>query len=325
MNCARGRRGSCCRGNHGGRAAAHGTLLAPGAADSYGVIANYYARVSYSDWVFGELLDGLEALGVMNRTAVAFSSDHGDFQGNYGLVRSRSSPAPHLAPLMYHDCSLPSFTSTASQVEKWSGAADDLLLRVPLVLRLPGGGAPRSIAAPVQLFDILPTFMELAGLSGWLSNPGNVTGYVQFGASLLPWTRGETPPPAGVHPYVYAGEQGRVPGGGATRAMLTLISPPAAPHAQRLATTGSTRSSTTTPRRTRRGRTRTSSTTRAARRSTSRRHTACDLSPCAMRRTSSSTARGGRCATRRAVSARGRHHTACVLRTHRDRLVSCTT
>lgn len=91
-----------------------------------------------------------------------------------------------------------------SQVEKWSGAADDLLLRVPLVLRLPGGGPPLIVPEPVQLFDLLPTFLELAGVGGWLSNAGNVTGYVQFGASLLPWAQGEVPPPGGVHPYVYA-------------------------------------------------------------------------------------------------------------------------
>ena len=51
---------------------------------SYQVVSQYYARVTYVDWVFGQLLDGLESLGLMNRTAVAFASDHGDFQGNYG-------------------------------------------------------------------------------------------------------------------------------------------------------------------------------------------------------------------------------------------------
>ena len=156
--------------------------------------------------------------------------------------RSQLPISPRLRATSTPSSSSSSSSTAAFQVEKWSGAADDLLLRVPLVLRLPGGGAPRSIAAPVQLFDILPTFMELAGLGGWLSNPGNVTGYVQFGASLLPWTRGETPPPAGVHPYVYAGGQGGVPEGGASRAMPTRIPsfslcvPPLG--TQRLATTG---------------------------------------------------------------------------------------
>ena len=33
-----------------------------------------------------QLMTGLDALPVTKDTVVAFSSDHGDFQGNYGLV-----------------------------------------------------------------------------------------------------------------------------------------------------------------------------------------------------------------------------------------------
>ena len=51
---------------------------------SYSVIANYYARITYADWIFGQLLDGLEFLNLMQSTAVAFSSDHGDFQVRKG-------------------------------------------------------------------------------------------------------------------------------------------------------------------------------------------------------------------------------------------------
>jgi arylsulfatase A-like enzyme len=154
---------------------------------SYKVAAQYFARVTYADWVFGELLTGLKALGLADTTAVAFASDHGDFMGNYGLV------------------------------EKWSGSGDDLLLHVPLALSVPGrAGGGQRVSAPVQLFDLLPTFMELAGAGGWLVSDDNVTGYVQFGNSLLPWlppaagtpeaaaqAAAPTPTPA-VHPYVYA-------------------------------------------------------------------------------------------------------------------------
>ena len=61
-----------------------------------------------------------------------------------------------------------------------------------------------TVSDPVQLFDILPTFLALAGIDNWLCNTTNVTGYVQFGSSLLPWAEGGTPSPAGVHSYVYA-------------------------------------------------------------------------------------------------------------------------
>jgi hypothetical protein len=55
----------------------------------------------------------------------------------------------------------------------------------------------------VQLFDIFPTFLELANASSLLCSTSNVTGYVQFGTSLVPWLRGQAPstPP---HEYVFA-------------------------------------------------------------------------------------------------------------------------
>ncbi len=143
-----------------------------GDAFSYKVAANYFARVTYTDYIFGELLAGIDALGLTPSTVVATSSDHGDFFGNYGLV------------------------------EKWSGSGDDLLLHVPLAVRIPGGPTGVRVSQPVQIFDLLPTFLELAGAGSFLSSPSNVTGYVQFGKSLVPWLQGGTP--SDVHDFVYA-------------------------------------------------------------------------------------------------------------------------
>lgn len=140
---------------------------------SYAVAANYFARVTYSDWIFGQLLQGIDALPLSQRTVVAFSSDHGDFFGNYGLV------------------------------EKWSGSGDSLLLQVPLAIRVPGAPAGIRVFDPVQIFDLLPTFLELAGIGGWLCSESNVTGYVQFGTSLLPWVVGNASA-ANPHKYVFA-------------------------------------------------------------------------------------------------------------------------
>ena len=146
---------------------------------SYKIAADYFARVSYTDWVFGELLQGIDSVpGLTERTVVAFSSDHGDFFGNYGMP------------------------------EKWSGAGDDLLLHVPLAIRVPGGTPGVVVNTPVQVLDLFATFLELGNVSSWLVSPtitsatANVTGYVQHGLSLLPWTMGRTPDV--VHPYVYA-------------------------------------------------------------------------------------------------------------------------
>jgi hypothetical protein len=46
------------------------------------------------------------------------------------------------------------------------------------------------------------TFLDLASVDEWLCSDSNVTGYVQFGLSLVPWLLGSTP--AVVHDYVYA-------------------------------------------------------------------------------------------------------------------------
>ncbi len=57
---------------------------------SYQIAANYFARVSYTDYVFGVLMEGLDSMPLAANTVVAFSSDHGDFFGNYGLVEKWS-------------------------------------------------------------------------------------------------------------------------------------------------------------------------------------------------------------------------------------------
>lgn len=62
------------------------------------------------------------------------ASDHGDWAGDYGLV------------------------------EKWSNAMDDSLLRVPLIIRAPGCAAGHVVHEPVELHDIMPTCLELAGV-----------------------------------------------------------------------------------------------------------------------------------------------------------------
>ena len=56
--------------------------------------ASIDARIPPVDWLFGQVVDALDALPLANRTGVFFSSDHGDFQGNYHLVsRARSVAA----------------------------------------------------------------------------------------------------------------------------------------------------------------------------------------------------------------------------------------
>ena len=84
--------------------------------DFYRIQGTYLGMISYTDYLFGELLDGIKAAGLYERTAIFFSSDHGDFAGDYhasalGLQPSMStppspprslfSPLPLLSPLAH--------------------------------------------------------------------------------------------------------------------------------------------------------------------------------------------------------------------------------
>ena len=113
----------------------------------YEIQKSYLEMISYTDYTFGVLLEGLKKSGFEENTAVFASSDHGDFGGDYGLV------------------------------EKWPGGADDVLTRVPLFIRVPGGRKGYVSKAPVQTADIMETMIDLAGIE---------TDFVRFAKSLLP-------------------------------------------------------------------------------------------------------------------------------------------
>mmetsp|Transcript_32776 Transcript_32776/g.65235 ORF Transcript_32776/g.65235 Transcript_32776/m.65235 type:complete len:349 (-) Transcript_32776:240-1286(-) len=108
--------------------------------------AVYLGSISYIDFLFGLLLAALDASGQRDSTTVAVFADHGDYAGDYGLV------------------------------EKWPSGLEDVLTRVPLLVRTPGGKPGHVVAEPVQLFDIVPTLLELAGITPT---------HVHFGASLV--------------------------------------------------------------------------------------------------------------------------------------------
>ncbi len=92
----------------------------------------YYALVTYVDRKVGELLAALAETGHAENTIVVFTSDHGDMLGERGMVQKRA-------------------------FYEWSN-------RVPLILRFPDGrAAGQRVAAPVNLVDILPTLLDVAG------------------------------------------------------------------------------------------------------------------------------------------------------------------
>ena len=84
------------------------------------VQAIYLGMLTYVDSMLGEVLSALDESGLAEDTTGAVSSDHGDFAGDYGLV------------------------------EKWPSALDDVLTRVPLLIRAPGNRAGHVVREPVE-------------------------------------------------------------------------------------------------------------------------------------------------------------------------------
>lgn len=122
------------------------------------VKASYYAMIELIDEQFGRLLDHLDSIGERENTIVIFMSDHGETLGDHGLALK--------------GCRF-----------------SEGLVRVPLMISWPGRFEQGVISdALVELTDIVPTFMEVAGLAA----PQDM-----HGKSLLPILTGESP--AGEH------------------------------------------------------------------------------------------------------------------------------
>jgi choline-sulfatase len=113
--------------------------------------AVYLGMTGFVDDLLGRLLNTLEETGLAGDTTVFVFSDHGDYAGDYGLV------------------------------EKWPSAVEDVITRVPLIVRTPGGAAGHVAQEPVALFDIMATTLELAGIE---------VQHTHFARSLTPQLQG---------------------------------------------------------------------------------------------------------------------------------------
>lgn len=102
--------------------------------DARRVLRGYYAHCSALDCCVGRLLQTLEAHQLDRTTIVVFASDHGDLLYSHGLIGKQ-------APF-------------------------EESIRVPLLLRLPAGVGTeaRSVTAPFDLADLMPTLLRLCDL-----------------------------------------------------------------------------------------------------------------------------------------------------------------
>jgi arylsulfatase A-like enzyme len=153
--------------------------------------ALYMAEVSMVDHWFGKLLDKVEELGMIEDTAIVFCSDHGYLFGEHGLSGKAL------------------FLEASGQSLYEAMPMYDEIRRTPLIIRLPGQTSGQHITALVQAPDLMPTFLEMAGLvsteaiegeekikalqcgvfmtESWQFEPENI-----HGKSLMPLMRGET-------------------------------------------------------------------------------------------------------------------------------------
>ena len=93
----------------------------------------YAAKVALVDHGLGQILGALEEQGLMDETWIMVTADHGELLGDHGLTR---------------------------KVVPYEGS-----LRVPLVVRPPGGTRASRVAVPVDLRDVVQTIRAIAGLS----------------------------------------------------------------------------------------------------------------------------------------------------------------
>ncbi|MEO1249499.1 MAG: sulfatase-like hydrolase/transferase, partial [Pseudomonadota bacterium] len=116
-------------------------------------MAAYYGMISFLDAQIGLILDRLDSLGLANNTLIVFTTDHGHFLGQHGLVAK--------GPFHYED-----------------------LLRIPFIVAWPGRVPEgRTSDAMQSLIDLMPSFLEAAGIE--------IPGEVQGQSQLPCWTRGE--------------------------------------------------------------------------------------------------------------------------------------
>jgi arylsulfatase len=109
-----------------------GCRTSDGRVDAALVRDLYDGEVHYVDAEIGRLLDALRAKGLLENTLVVVTADHGEEMLEHGDLS-------HARTLF------------------------DEILRVPLLLRIPGV-APRTIDAPVELIELAPTLLARLGV-----------------------------------------------------------------------------------------------------------------------------------------------------------------
>ncbi len=117
-------------------------------------IAVYYGMISFMDAQIGRILERLDDLGIADDTLIVFTTDHGHFLGQHGLIAK--------GPFHYED-----------------------LLKLPFIVRWKGGGVQEGATSDAlqALIDLPSTFLSACDIP--------VPGAMQ-GVDQLPVWKGQT-------------------------------------------------------------------------------------------------------------------------------------
>ena len=96
--------------------------------------AAYYGKISLIDHWMGELVDALERRGMLEKTVIVYTADHGEFAGDHGRFGKST----------FHEQSA----------------------RIPLIAAGPGIAEGATTDALASLVDLYPTLLDAAGVGG---------------------------------------------------------------------------------------------------------------------------------------------------------------
>jgi arylsulfatase A-like enzyme len=115
----------------------------------------YYANLTVIDAGLGRIVEALRKKGLLDNTWIVYTTDHGEMMGEHRM----------LAKMVFYEPSV----------------------RVPIIIRPPGGAQARTVRERVQLMDLAATFREIAGAAAIEQSAAN---------SLMPSLAGEREPAA---------------------------------------------------------------------------------------------------------------------------------
>ena len=104
------------------------------------LVINYYAKITLIDNAIGGIIEALEAKGILENTWIIYSSDHGEMAGDHRLSHK--------------------------------GVFYDMAVRVPLVVRPPGGQAGWTSDGLTDCLNITATILDVAGAESLENSDG---------------------------------------------------------------------------------------------------------------------------------------------------------